>query len=162
MEAGGHVIMVKWNEVDPRHFEKFAYHFLQELGFRNRKWFGRGGSDKGRDVWATWYEELPFGIGYERKWIFQCKRWKRMPTNGQIYDEISKAAQHNPDHWVMIIPLNPTSDVIDYFEVMQNHFKFKLSIVPLAQLEEIINEYPKLINVLKEGVLKGVSEDHEA
>ncbi|QUW23373.1 restriction endonuclease [Sporosarcina sp. Marseille-Q4063] len=145
--------MIDWKTVDPRYFEKFIFHFLKELGFRNREWFGRGGGDRGRDVCATWYEELPFGMGYQRKWIFQCKRWKTMPSTGDIYEEISKAVQHQPDHWVMVIPLDPTSSVIDYFIKMELNFGIKLSIIPLSQLEEIIVEFPYLLSVLTEGYI---------
>ncbi|WP_255906700.1 restriction endonuclease [Priestia aryabhattai] len=154
--------MIEWEKVDARYFEKFVYHALKELGFKNRQWFGRAGGDKGRDVTATWTEELPFEMSYERKWIFQCKRWKAVPTPAKILGEISKAAEHHPDHWVMVIPLDPTPGVMDYLTRMEDSFKFKLSIVPKAQLEEILNEYPKLMNVLIEGHLPGGNENDEA
>ena len=147
--------MIDWKEVDPRNFEKFIYHALKIVGFKNREWFGRGGGDQGRDVLATWYEELPFDMGYQRKWIFQCKRWRRMPSQGSIYEEISKAAQHSPDHWVMVIPLDPTSSVIDYLS------NFKISMNPLSQLEEIVNEHPELVNILINGNLISRSESVE-
>ncbi|WP_255259308.1 restriction endonuclease [Bacillus toyonensis] len=69
--------MINWDTVNPRHFEKFIFHVLAKKGFKNREWYGRGGSDRGRDVVATYYVELPFNLGYEQKWIFQCKRVKK-------------------------------------------------------------------------------------
>jgi len=148
--------MIDWKQVDPRNFEKFVYHAIGRVGFKNRKWFGRGGSDKGRDVCATWYENLPFGLAYEKKWIFQCKRWKRVPTNLQIYEEITKAIEHEADHWVMVIPLDPPSNLIDYISNLEKKLQregIKLGIIPLAQIEEILHTYPELRNILIEGNL---------
>lgn len=71
--------MINWDSINPRYFEKFIFHVLGKKGFRNREWFGRGGGDKGRDVVAKYYVELPFNLGFEQTWIFQCKREKRMP-----------------------------------------------------------------------------------
>ncbi|MEV5038875.1 restriction endonuclease [Peribacillus frigoritolerans] len=71
--------MIDWTSVDPKHFEKFVYYTVSKLGYRNREWFGRGGGDRGRDVLAYSFEELPFNLGYQRKWIFQCKRWLKFP-----------------------------------------------------------------------------------
>ncbi|MCT9852295.1 restriction endonuclease [Priestia megaterium] len=154
--------MIQWEDIDARYFEKFIFHFLKELGFKNRKWYGRGGGDKGRDVTAQWIEQLPFEMSYERKWIFQCKRWKKMPSSSQILKEISTAVQHQPDHWVMVLPLDPTANVMDYLAKLEKNFNFKLSIIPKAQLEEILFQYPYLINVLKEGHLPEGSEEDEA
>lgn len=157
----GDFFMINWSEVNPRHFEKFVYHALRYMNFTNRKWFGRGGSDGGRDVCATWCENIPFGLTYERKWIFQCKRWKTMPTTLQIYEEVTKAISHRFDHWVMVIPLDPTASVIDYVSSLEKNFRherIKIDIIPLAQIEEILHTYPELRNVLTEGYLLTQSE----
>lgn len=151
--------MIEWESVNARYFEKFVYHALGELGFTNREWHGRGGGDKGRDVVATWIERIPLGLSYQRKWIFQCKRWKKMPSTNQIYNEISTALAHSPDHWVMVLPLDPTSGVMDYLHQLQENLfenkNVKLSIIPKAQLEELLHRYPHLMNVLTEGHLQG-------
>lgn len=151
--------MIEWENVDARHFEKFVYHALNDLGFTNREWHGRGGGDRGRDVVATWTERIPLGLSYQRKWIFQCKRWKKMPSQNQIFSEVATAMAHKPDHWVMVLPLDPTSNVIDYFHQLEQSIyenrNVKLSIIPKAQLEELLTQYPHLMNVLKEGHLQG-------
>lgn len=71
---------INWSEIDNRHFEKFIYYLLAYEGkFFQRMWFGKGGGDKGRDIVAKNFEQLPFRLGYERKWVFQCKKWKKRP-----------------------------------------------------------------------------------
>jgi hypothetical protein len=145
--------LIEWNKVDPTHFEKFIYYTISKLGFRNRAWFGRGGGDRGRDVVATTYEELPFNLGYERKWIFQCKKWARMPSSNIIINEISTALQHSPDFWVLVIPVELTASQIDFIQFLNNSYSFKIIAIPLSSIEEIIREYPETLDILINGTL---------
>ncbi|KZE65984.1 hypothetical protein AWM68_06285 [Fictibacillus phosphorivorans] len=145
--------MIEWDKVNARYFEHFIHYALGKAGYINRDWLGRGGGDGGRDVVADTFEQLPFSVGYMRKWIFQCKRWKRMPTTTQIINEINTAAQHHPDFWVLVIPLDPTASVIDFLKKIQVNYNFKLIMMPRANLEEIIHTYPESLNILREGTL---------
>ncbi|WP_141096683.1 restriction endonuclease [Bacillus cereus] len=144
-----------WTKIDDRYFEKFVYYLLAYEGdkFYNRIWFGRGGGDKGRDVVAKTFETLPFGLGYERKWIFQCKRWKNMPDQGVLYKEAAKAAQHNPDYWVLVIPIEPSAGQYDYVKFLEEAFvrPFKVWMITLSQIQEILEKYPVLESVLLNG-----------
>jgi hypothetical protein len=145
--------LIDWSSVHPTHFEKFIYYSISKLGFRNRQWFGRGGGDGGRDVVATTYEELPFDLGYERKWIFQCKKWVRMPPNNIILNEIATASQHSPDFWVLVIPVDLTAGQIDYIRFLNNSYGFKVLTIPLSMIEEIISAFPETKSILLNGVL---------
>ncbi|AFQ19766.1 hypothetical protein P9133_26850 [Bacillus thuringiensis] len=149
--------ITKWTEINDRYFEKFVYHLLSygETTFHNRTWFGRGGGDKGRDVVANTIERLPFGLAYERKWIFQCKRWKNMPDQGVLYKEAAKAAEHRPDYWILVIPLEPSSGRYDYIKFLEETFPFKVWIITLAQIEEILHNYPELESILLTGEFSG-------
>jgi hypothetical protein len=145
--------LIQWSNIKARNFEKFVYSMLGYEGFKNLKWFGKGGGDEGRDIIATRYEELPFNLGYERKWIFQCKKWAKMPTSNKIINEIATASQHNPDFWVLVIPVDPTSSMIDFFERIEQSYRFKIILIPLAAIEGILHKYPRLINLLENGHL---------
>lgn len=145
--------MIQWERVNPTHFEKFVYYTISKLGFKNREWFGRGGGDGGRDVVATTYEELPFNLGYERKWIFQCKKWAKMPANYLIVNEILTASQHSPDFWVLVIPVDLTASQIDYIRHLNKSYSFKIIVIPLSAIEEIIRVYPETQNILINGTL---------
>ncbi|CAM4298003.1 MULTISPECIES: restriction endonuclease [Bacillus] len=153
--------MINWDKVDARHFEKFIFHVLGRKGFKNREWYGRGGGDRGRDVVANYYIELPFNLGYEQKWIFQCKRVKKMPQPSQIYNEIATAKQHDPDVWVLVTPHNPTTSVYDYLHNLEHNMGFKLIVFSLAELEEIIHEHRDLKHVLTHGHLPGEEGEDE-
>ncbi|MCC3357759.1 hypothetical protein [Bacillus sp. REN16] len=132
------------------------FHALGQAGFRNREWHGEGGSDRGRDIVAYTYEELPFKLGYERKWVFQCKKRKKMPSLTEITNDMIKAASHKPDFWVLALSFNPTSNQMDtiYSNAGLYLDKTKCRIMILAEIEEIINSNPNLINVLYHGKLK--------
>lgn len=116
--------MINWSEINPSYFEKFIHYILGKEGFFNRQWFGRGGGDSGRDVVAYTSENLPFHLGYQRKWIFQCKRWRKHPTPTQLMNEILTAQQHKPDFWVMVIPLNLTASQMDYIDNLNKNGNF--------------------------------------
>lgn len=147
--------MINWSEVTGKNFERFMFHALGRNNFKNREWHGEGGSDKGRDVVAFTYEDLPFNLGYIRKWIFQCKKRKRMPNITEITNDIIKASQHNPDFWVMVLSMNPTSNQIDNIHNTAEHYlrNAKYRIMTLVEIEEICKDYPDLIHVLYYGAL---------
>jgi len=152
-------MMIDWTDVKPSYFEQFIHYVIGKVGFVNREWFGRGGSDKGRDVVAYKLEELPFNFSYQRKWIFQCKRWRKMPTNTQIINEINTASQHKPDFWVMVIPLNPTADQIDFLNYLDSNYPFKIIVIPLVAIQEILHTFPEARNILVNGDLNEGSLD---
>ncbi|WP_063857308.1 MULTISPECIES: restriction endonuclease [Geobacillus] len=145
--------MINWKEVKPSNFEKFIFYVLGKMGFHDRRWYGKGGGDGGRDIVAYTTEELPFNLEYQRKWIFQCKKWGKMPSNNTIINEIQTARQHKPDFWVLVITVDPTPNQIDWFNRLNTNgdFPFKIKFIPLAVIEEIIYTYPESKNILYYG-----------
>lgn len=144
----------EWENIEPANFEKFVYHLIINQNFKNVQWFGRGGGDKGRDVIGDYIEELPLGITIMTKWIFQCKRWRRMPSKNDILNEISKVAEHHPDYWVLVIPVDPNANFHDFLKQMEANYNFKLFIIPLIQIEKLLSERMEYREVLVEGKFK--------
>ncbi|UOE94992.1 hypothetical protein [Alkalihalobacillus sp. LMS39] len=148
--------MISWEEVSGTNFELFMFHTLGRNNFKNREWHGEHGSDKGRDVVAFTYEELPFKLGYERKWVFQCKKRKKMPPLTEVTNDMIKAGVHSPDFWVLVLSFNPTSNQLD--TIYENARKYltgvKCRILTLTEVEEICNESPDLIDILYYGKFK--------
>ncbi len=134
------------------------FHALGKAGYTNREWHGEGGSDKGRDIVAFTYETLPYNLGYERKWVFQCKKRKKMPSLTEITNDMLKAASHKPDFWILVLSFNPTSNQMDTIyqsaEIYLDKTKTKCRIIILAEIEEILYSSPELIDVLYSGKLK--------
>lgn len=74
--------LINWKEVQASNFEKFIYHSLGFEGFKKREWFGRGGSDRGRDVVATFrLYELIFPIIKEADTIPSRIEWAIRKTS---------------------------------------------------------------------------------
>lgn len=145
---------IDFSEVTPSNFEKFCKYMIEENGFTNVKWHGRGGGDRGRDIVADSYEELPLNLSYTRKWIFQCKKYKSFPSFGQIHDEITKASQHKIDFWVLIIPLELTSSQIDFLDSIQGNYNaIKIKYISLNDIEKFMHREKQYVNVLKNGEL---------
>lgn len=147
-----------FQNVDPHYFELFTKYILHYEGFHNIDWYGRGGGDRARDIVGYTREDLPFNLSYERKWIFQCKRYKKFPANNIIANEIATALQHEIDIWVLVIPLELTSSQLDYLKSLESIYKIKVRYICLNDLEYFLNKYPDLEYVLLHGTLlkKGV------
>jgi hypothetical protein len=127
------------------------FHALGRAGFKNREWHGRGGGDRGRDIVSYTYEDLPLNLGYERKWVFQCKKRKKMPSITEITNDMITAASHKPDFWILVLSFPPSSSQMD--TIYTNAEKYlgretKCRIFILAEVEEIISSNPDLVNVL--------------
>ncbi|MGL4818366.1 MAG: restriction endonuclease [Bacilli bacterium] len=150
--------MINWESISSVHFEKFVYYLLGKLGFMNRKWHGKGGNDRGRDIIATREEVLPFHFAYTRTWVFQCKRWRTFPTPHVILSEIAMALQHKPDFWVLVVTVNPTSAQYDYMDALNGQFACKVLLLPLVVIEELMAAHPESVNILLNGSLSERSE----
>lgn len=139
--------------VDPKNFEQYTKYILQKEGFHNIDWYGGGGGDGGRDIVAYTVENLPLNLRYERKWIFQCKRYKKFPQNSVLFNEITTASQHDIDIWVLVIPLEITSAQLDFLKKLENTYKIKVRHITLSDLNHYLYKYPELETVLLTGRL---------
>lgn len=74
----------------------------------------------------------------------------------EITNDLITATQHNPDFWILVISLNPTSNFMDTIHnIAKKHLNgSKYRIITLAEIEEICYENPDLISVLYYGELK--------
>lgn len=147
------VSKIDWTKIAWQNFEKFIYYALEKEGFRNTRWFGVAGGDDARDICATTYEELPLNLGYERTWIFQCKKWAKLPSKALIRDEAEGADAHDPDFWVLVIPLPIHAKYYDMLNDIQKKFNFDIKVIPLHEIEKLIEKHNDLLNVLLHGTI---------
>ncbi|MED4018500.1 hypothetical protein [Sutcliffiella cohnii] len=82
-----------------------------------------------------------------------------MPSSTVLYNEVSTAAQHQPDFWVLVIPLNPTPNQLDFLNSIEKSYPFKIILFPLAVIEEIIYTFPETKSILIRGLLPNGSEE---
>ena len=91
---------------------------------------------------------------HQRKWVIQCKRWKNFPTTTQIFNEISTALEHQPNFWVLAIPLDPSANQLDYVENIAEKYKsykIKTKIITLREIENLLYCFPEARQILLEG-----------
>ncbi|MED1562069.1 hypothetical protein AJ85_20075 [Alkalihalobacillus alcalophilus ATCC 27647 = CGMCC 1.3604] len=92
-------------------------------------------------------------LGYERRWIFQCKKYSKFPTSTNIINEINTAKQHYPDFWILVVPLNPTASQIDYIDRLDKSNPFKIGIITLVDIESMLHQFPEAKDILLTGRL---------
>ncbi|HDR4587721.1 TPA: restriction endonuclease [Bacillus cytotoxicus] len=147
------ISQLDWKDINWKNFEKFIYYALEREGFKNTEWFGVSGGDNGRDICATTYEELPLNLSYKRRWIFQCKKWSKLPNKALIRDEAEEAEVHNPDFWVLVIPLPIHARYYEQLAAVQSRFNFEIKVIPLHEIEKLIEKHRDLLNVLLHGTI---------
>ena len=121
--------MINWEKISPTEFEELCYELMALLGFKNIKWYGKGGSDKGRDLTADKIEEPISGIQKESNWIIQCKRYtKAAITKSEIESFLCAAREHAPDSVLLILTNTLSSNVKDWFDVVRKDYSFEIYI----------------------------------
>ncbi|WP_173100613.1 hypothetical protein [Actinomadura verrucosospora] len=100
--------MIHWKDLDPAKVERSIKILLRELHPDAQGIDGAGGDD-GQDV--RW--ESPDGLV-----IFEIKSFTSRLTNTQkrqIKRSLKQAKHHNPDRWILIVPLDPTPSERTWF-----------------------------------------------
>jgi Restriction endonuclease len=119
--------MIDWKQLDPTQFEELCYELLEHNGFKNIEWYGKGGSDKGRDLTAIKIEEPLSGIQTRQQWLIQCKRYtSKVLSKGDINDFLVAAQEHSPDVVLLIVTATFTADVRDWLKSVRMDYKFKI------------------------------------
>ncbi|MGH0808963.1 restriction endonuclease [Bacillus toyonensis] len=142
---------IDWSKIHWRNFEKFMFYALGREGFSNTLWFGIGGSDDARDITATTLEELPLNLSYKRKWIFQCKKWGSLPQKRVIHEEAEVASEHDPDFWVLIVPLPIHARYYRQLAHIESKMDFSIKVIAIHEIEMLLEKHKDLIHVLFEG-----------
>ena len=135
---------IPWDLVTDSEFEKLAFFLLSEEDFYNLQWFGRGGSDKGRDLVGFTYEEPILGQRIEKKWVIQCKHYTKPLNKSVLKEDLAKAEQHNPDYWLLFTNLSLTSDDLDWLDSMDDKYSFKIMIWHEPDLVQLLNKHQEI------------------
>ncbi|MFG3555077.1 hypothetical protein ACGGAQ_11850 [Micromonospora sp. NPDC047557] len=113
--------MIQWHRLDPRKFERAVQALLRSTYPGAEAMDGSGG-DGGRDSTLRTQDGLV---------IFEIKSYSERLTKGQqrkIEASLRAAAAHEPNRWVLILPLNHSPKEEKWFEELKRKF-------PAIQLE---------------------------
>ena len=116
-----------WENIDPQQFEQICYLVLEANGFTQIEWFGKGGSDKGRDLVAKLHDEPLPGHKRYTKWIVQCKRLiKKQLQKSDISDFLNSCREHEPDNALLIVTNTLSANLKDWLNSIKKDYKFAI------------------------------------
>ncbi|MDQ4680181.1 hypothetical protein, partial [Stenotrophomonas maltophilia group sp. RNC7] len=64
-----------------------------------------------------------------------------------------EAEVHNPDFWVLVIPLPIHARYYEQLAAVQSRFNFEIKVIPLHEIEKLIEKHRDLLNVLLHGTI---------
>jgi hypothetical protein len=114
-----------WLNLTPNEFEQFCHIIIGRNGFKNLKWCGGGGADKGRDIVCT-RTERPFdGAEIQRRWLIQCKHYpKSKLSKGKIQEWLASCREHKPHDVLLIISRTLSANVRDWLDSVKSEYPF--------------------------------------
>ena len=119
--------MIKWSDIEPTQFESLCYELLEQNGFTNLQWFGKSGSDKGRDIVAVKLEEPLSGIRIEQKWSVHCKRYvKAPPSKAEMETFLAGVREHSPDVVLLVISNTLSASTKDWLNAVRSEYRFEI------------------------------------
>ncbi len=130
-----------WSKLSPEQFELLCYHILESIGYANVEWYGKGGSDRGRDIRCQKViEHLP-GKQSVTHWLVQCKHYKNPIPIHDLEDSISWAKAHKPTtHFLLMTTSIVTSSTRDWLEKIKEDLPFEVFLIEGPQLETLVKE----------------------
>lgn len=114
----------------------------------------RGGSDAGRDYIWKWPEIDNTSIDYldlpSNTWVMQCK-YSADPTQKltqvEVWNEIVKVIQHNPNHYVIFTNRNITTSFKDWWDKTSELDGRKSKFIPFSMHMVGRDDIEKLLNL---------------
>lgn len=148
--------MTKWENITPVEFEELCYILLEHNGFRNLKWYGKSGSDRGRDIMAQKVTELIGNTTELQTWLCQSKRYtEKKISKLDLAESLNSAREHQIDYFLLAISATLTSDMKDWLDSIKRDYSFKIIIWEDIDLRREIQKCSKRIaerfpNLLKQ------------
>lgn len=118
---------ISWSTIKPKEFEKLCCLILEANGFSDIQWFGRRGSDKGRDIIARRTEcPLP-SLQIQSRWVIQCKRYvAKPPSKTDLASFLASAREHKPDRVLIVVTNTLSSGTKDWLHSVREDYPFQV------------------------------------
>nr|BFE64971.1 hypothetical protein GCM10020063_094970 [Dactylosporangium thailandense] len=129
---------IPWRNLDSRTFESIVSVFLSRDHPSSTR-INTAGGDNGIDV------QLNSSDGMV---IYQIKSFAGHVTASKrhvIADSLSKAAEHNPVRWHLVIPVDPTARQISWFDEISSHYPFDCVWLGRTWLDGQAAKYPDVV-----------------
>ncbi len=115
-----------WDDLTPQQFERFTYELVRGMSFEQVQ-IRSGTGDGGEDVTAYHLPMYPSIAPVSRKWVFQCKKAKRIARIG-ITQELSHFVGQDIDTWVLVTTAKPTTQLRQWLDRLSSSREYRFYI----------------------------------
>jgi hypothetical protein len=70
-----------------------------------------------------------------RRWVIQCKRWRKSPSKKRLHDGFAAAIEHHPDYYLLLGTFTITSALADWVESVRPDYPFRILVVGRDEIE---------------------------
>lgn len=144
---------VPWERLDPTTYENMVSVLISNLYPTSQRIDGSGG-DGGRDVQVRSPDRLDL---FELKY-FADRLGSGRGRRRQVERSLERAAEHDPDSWSLVVPIDPTPSELDWFDGLREQYTFSLMWHGRTWLDAKMADYPQLARYFVEGAADEVIE----
>ncbi len=138
--------MIKWENITPMEFEELCYILLEQNGFTNLEWYGKGGGDRGRDIIGQKLINLLENTTELQKWLCQSKRYiGKKISKAELSDLFNSAREHKIDYFLLAITTTLTANMKDWVKSVKSEYSFKIIIWEDIDLKREVRKHLKMI-----------------
>lgn len=133
-----------WSKLSPSDFEHFCFDLLLALGFHNVDW-RRGGSDRGRDLEATWLQSEPGGTSVQQRWLVECKRYLSggVPIS-ELINKLAWADAERPHYLLIITSSHLLPSTKDWLDSVAASKSYQIRVWEGSRIAALMREFPDL------------------
>ena len=133
------------DNVDPTTFELLVCYILTREGFKNVRWLGEVGQDKGRDI--TCEQRSSFvNLESTRKCVVQCKRYSRSVPRRTLEEDLLKATEFAPEVYLLVVSGTLSANTKDWLAKQKHRLGFEVYLWERLDLCTILQQHKDLLS----------------
>jgi hypothetical protein len=138
---------VHWDKVPQPTYDDMVAVLISTLHPASERLDGRGG-DGGRDVQLR-HDDGRLDL-FELKSFTGRLGWKPN-RRSQVERSLKKAAQHNPDSWTLVVPIDHNKEELAWFDGLRRRYAFPLVWSGRTWLDKQMASHPAIVRYYLEG-----------
>ena len=146
---------IDWTSLTPSEFEELCYSLVEANGFKELRWYGKGGGDKGRDIIAKKEVAYTERTRILESWIIQSKRYTAQPPGiPQISSFLEQCREHKPDNVLIVISNTLSSSTKDWINSVRQDYRFRIHLWEEMDLIHEMKSHRSFLSPKSEDILK--------
>jgi Restriction endonuclease len=148
---------IDWTNLTASEFEELCYSLAEANEFKELRWYGKGGGDKGRDILAKKETAYTQRDRILESWIIQCKRYTAQPPGtSQISSFLEQCREHRPDHVLIIVSNTLSADTKDWIDSVRDDYRFRIHLWEEMDLIHEMKSHKNSLSKKSEGLLEQI------